>query len=305
MNVTTTRSPSPADAPPSASAAPTPSDILSAIAKIEQLFPAPRTLSRALVLLRQTHSDLDDIAALINRDPALAADVLRCANSAFYRRGEPVHAISEAVQKIGFQETIRLLNLVVAQQTARQDLDCYGIAAEDFWAESLFAGLLLENLAKVSRLIDPDEAYTAGLLRYIGRLAINQAINDLGCGCFWQPGTSLTAWEIENVGMTQGTTGAVLLCNWHFPDAIADAVAAQDAPSIPDDAPPLTQAMHFTAQVLTPGADLAYLQQVNRVSPESPAQHPFARAAGLSSERLATVFGETHEAFTAVRSRFV
>jgi HD-like signal output (HDOD) protein len=95
---------------------------LATIAKTERLVPAPRTLSHAMRLLRSSDSDLSDISDLISRDTALVVDVLRCANSAYYGVGWQVTSIGEAVQIIGFRETIRLLNLVAAHQTASRDL---------------------------------------------------------------------------------------------------------------------------------------------------------------------------------------
>ena len=127
---------------------PTKDQFLAAISKTERLVPAPRMLARATQLLRTPESDLGDISELISRDSALVIDVLRCANSAYYALGWRVSAVSEAVQIIGFRETIRLLNLVAAHQTTNRDLGSYGIAAEDFWAESLFSGLFLNGLRR-------------------------------------------------------------------------------------------------------------------------------------------------------------
>jgi hypothetical protein len=95
------------------------------------------------------------------------------------------------------KETIRILNLAVAKIVSSRDLGCYGIIASDFWAESLFNGLFMQELAKATGENDPEEAYTAGLLRFIGRLAINQTIENLHSGIFWDGSESLTDWEVD------------------------------------------------------------------------------------------------------------
>ena len=153
---------------------------LKAIAKIERFSPAPRVLGQAMTLLRDTDVDVDEITSLIKTDAALTTDIIRGANSAFYGAGERVSSLDRAVQKIGFAECIRLLNFSVARTLSARDLVNYGIAAEDFWAESLFNGLFMECLARATRAIDPDTAHTAGLLRYVGRLAINECLGQLG-----------------------------------------------------------------------------------------------------------------------------
>lgn len=274
---------------------------LEAIRKVEQLFPAPRTLGRAMALLRDPDSGVSEIASLISCDPALAANVLRCANSAFYGAGVPTSTIDEAVQKIGSQETIRILTRVIADSMIKRDLGSYGIAAEDFWAESMFSALFLERLARTTEAIEADEAYTCGLLRFIGRLAINQCIHDIGGGVFWDGSIQLDAWEREQVGMTQGEAGGLLLRQWKFTDEIASAVEGQDSLASAESPVALVQAMHFTASILPPGLDLAFFLAASERPVIVPRQDPFVRANGLSGEVMAELIEETQQAFIAVR----
>jgi HD-like signal output (HDOD) protein len=265
---------------------PTKEQFLAAILKIERFSPAPRVLSKAMGLLRNPNSDLDDIVALIRTDAALTADIIRGANSAFYGVGERVSSLDRALQKIGFRESIRLLNHTVAYLAAGRNLGSYGIAAEDFWAESLFHGLLLEELAKVTGAASPDEAHTAGLLRYIGRLAIDQSIDDLGGGLFWREPEPVERWELENVGVTQAQAGAILLKQWQFPDATVQAVEWQQRPTAAPQPNWLAAALEFTATLLPPGSENARLAEVLATTTEAGATHPFVQANGLEAERI-------------------
>lgn len=279
---------------------PTKNQILDAITKTEKLVPAPRTLGRALQLLRNPDSGLGEIVELIALDSALAADVLRCANSAYYGRNTKIGAVGEAVQVIGFHETIRLVSLVAIHSTTHRDLGCYGIAAEDFWTESLFNGLFFDALAKHTGGIDPGEAYTAGLLRFLGRLAINQALQDLGGGMFWNPAKPLPVWERENVGLTQAEVGARLLRKWQFPETITQAVEAQDSVPETGAAPPLVEAMSFVACLLPAGLPLPSAGQPI-VLPPSATGHPFALSHQLTTESIAEVLNAAQQAFVAIR----
>jgi len=281
---------------------PTKEEILAALAKTDRLIPAPRTLSRALQLLRNPDSGLDDIAELICRDSALAVDVLRCANSAFYNRKERITNVAAAVQVIGFRETIRLVNLVAVRQTTDRNLGSYGIAAEDFWAESLFSGLFLETLAHRVPALDAGEAYTTGLLRFVGRLAIDQALQDFGGSLFWDGTTPLAAWERENVGLTQAEVGSQLLRKWEFSEQMVLAIQMQEF-AVPDEAAadhPLVAAMHFTAQVLPAGRTLASIEASVTLAAGGLEQNPFATAHGLIPATMAELLGETRAAFLTI-----
>lgn len=60
-------------------------------------------LSKALSLLRNPNAEIGDIATLIRADAALAADIIRGSNSAFYGAGERISSLDLALQRIGFR----------------------------------------------------------------------------------------------------------------------------------------------------------------------------------------------------------
>jgi HD-like signal output (HDOD) protein len=277
--------------------------LLAALAKLEQLAPAPRTLGRVIQLLRQPDSGVHAIAELIRCDSGLAADVLRCANSAYYNRSIRVAAINDAVQVIGFQETVRIVSLVAVRQTTHRDLDCYGIPAEDFWSESLFNGLFAEALARRVGSIDAGEAYTVGLLRFIGRLAINQVIEDLGFGLFWDRTIPVSVWERASTGHTQAAIGARLLRKWDFPEHMALAMEAQEQTEAvpPDTAHPLVAALNFAAQVLPAGTGLAELPTIVGTPHLFAAAVPFAAAHQLTAEATTELLEEAYRSFVEIR----
>ena len=279
---------------------PTKDQFLAAILKIERFSPAPRVLSKAMGLLRNPNSDLDDIVALIRTDAPLTADIIRGSNSAFYGAGERVSSLDRALQKIGFRESIRLLNHAVAHLAAGRNLGSYGIAADDFWAESLFHGLLMEELAKHTGAASPDDAHTAGLLRYIGRLAINQSIDDLGGGLFWNDNEPVEQWELENVGVTQAQAGAILLKHWQFPDPTVQAVEWQHHPAEAPAPNWLAEALDFTAAILPPGSEAAHFGYALTAAEELVSAHPFINANSLEPAQLHQMVELARSGLTAV-----
>lgn len=279
---------------------PTKDQFVAAILKIERFSPAPRVLSKALMLLRDPNAEIDDIVTLIRADAALAADIIRGSNSAFYGAGERVSSLERALQKIGFREGIRLLNHAVAHLASGRNLGSYGIAAEDFWAESLFQGLFLEELARETAAVTPDEAHTAGLLRYIGRLAINQSIDDLGGGLFWDGTMLVETWEMDNVGVTQEQAGAVLLKHWQFPDETVQAIEWQRAPAQAPQPNWIAEALEFAAAALPAGTTNAKLGDVLAGTMPALAELPFAQANKLSVAQLAHVADVARNGLSAV-----
>ncbi|MFT3829679.1 MAG: HDOD domain-containing protein [Opitutaceae bacterium] len=279
---------------------PTKDQFVAAILKIERFSPAPRVLSKALMLLRDPNAEIDDIVTLIRADAALSADIIRGSNSAFYGAGERVSSLDRALQKIGFREGIRLLNHAVAHIASGRNLGSYGIAAEDFWTESLFQGLFLEELARATAAVTPDEAHTAGLLRYIGRLAINQSIDDLGGGLFWDAAMPVETWEMDNVGVTQEQAGALLLKHWQFPDETVQAIEWQRAPAKSPQPNWIAEALEFAAVALPAGTTREKLGEVLAATVPTLADQSFAHSNKLSAVHIANVVDVARNGLNAV-----
>lgn len=276
---------------------------LEAIVRIEKFSPTPRILGRATKLLADPNADLGEIADLIRADMALTSDIIRGANSTYYGGGERVSSLDRAIQKVGFRECVRLLNLSVARTMTANELSCYGISSEEYWAESLFNGLFLEFLAKRAGSIDTDTAHTAGLLRFIGRLAINRALIEVGGGIFWDGKASVPAWELEQIGFTHTQAASYLLRAWQFSDEIIRAIEWQDDPAqaiVRDD---LLEAMHFASRLLPHGVNPSALQALVEQARNALPNSDFAVKNGIDGQAVAEVFEAAKLEYAAVNAK--
>ncbi len=286
----------PSAAPASLPQKPTPEQIQAAIGRIESFSPAPRILGRALVLLRDAQCDIDSVATLIRGDPALTGDIIRIANSAYFAGEQRVQSVEHALQRIGFGQAMRLLTLAVSRIMTLENLTNYSIPAEDFWAESLFNGLFMEELAKATGAVEPSDAYTAGLLRYIGRLAINRSIDACGGGVFWLGAETLTQWEMDNVGITHAEAGAILLRRWQFPEDMIVACEGQEHPALLPAPNWHASALFFVSSVIPQDFD----------KPFDPALAPIADSDFLHPNRLTVLsvekaFADAVTAYQGIR----
>src|ERR1700722_10450705 len=76
--------------------------------KIRHLPPKPTLMIELIKLFRQPDADVDQIVALLRRDPALSIEVLRRCNSSYSGLESPVMDIHEAVFRLGFQEAYEI-----------------------------------------------------------------------------------------------------------------------------------------------------------------------------------------------------
>lgn len=275
---------------------PTAEQIQAAIGRIESFSPAPRILGRALVLMRDDQCDVDTVAGLIRGDPALAGEIIRIANSAYFSGEQRIQSVEHALQRIGFREAMRLLTLAVSRIVTLGNLSYYSIPAEDFWAESLFNGLFMEELARTTGAVEPGDAYTAGLLRYIGRLAIDQSIDAVGGGIFWLGGESLTDWEMASVGLTYAEAGGMLLRRWQFPNELTVACEGQERPALLPEPSWLASALFFVSSVIPQDFDQAFTPTLAPIV-DSDFLHPN----GLTAESVEQTFASACTAYHAIR----
>lgn len=276
-----------------------PEQLSAAISRIEKLSSAPHVLRRAIALLRDPNSDIPAIVEVIRTDSVLTADIIRGANSAFYAAGERVASLDRAVEKIGFRESVRLLNLAAAHVLAGRDLAVYRISRETFWAESLFHGIFMEELARATGQADPDTAHTAGLLRFVGRLAINDCLSALGVGLGWDRALPIEDWEEEAVGMPQSKAAAVLLRAWRFPDELCDAIEFQHQPTAGFAPNWLAEALHFTSLLVSEG----YSPVMATITRSELPDCPFAARGCITAEQANALLEVARSRFAEVKQQ--
>jgi hypothetical protein len=159
-------------------------------------------------------------------------------------------------------------------------------------------------LAKETGEVDPDEAYTVGLLRFIGRLAINQTINNLRGGLFWIGNESITQWEQDNVGIVQAQAGAMLLRKWRFSEEMIQAIAGQDAPATLPEKNWLAEALFFASALLPQGVGTPFIPSVGESMTILPVGSDFMHQYGLNSEGVEKLLQTTSAEFDRIRQTF-
>ena len=107
-----------------------------------------------------------------------------------------------------------------------------------FWHFSVTVGALAELLSQADRL-HQGEAFTAGVIHNIGRLALDQQLPEgLARSLARAERDQLTLHdaEREEMGFTDADLGAALATHWNFPESLAEAVASHplNVDALPD-----------------------------------------------------------------------
>jgi len=103
-----------------------------------------------------------ELAQLIQRDIALAGQVMRVANSALYARRTPVVTLPQAIAWLGIRE-IRNIAFAVAVQGQVFNSSYFRNEMTELWRESVITALFAQEIARLKRR-NVESAYLCGLL---------------------------------------------------------------------------------------------------------------------------------------------
>jgi HD-like signal output (HDOD) protein len=185
-------------------------------------------LSKLGEILQDVNSELDAIAALLRRDVALAARIVRISNSAMFGGGGQIASIEEAVNRVGFSEILKLVGTATAARFTERALEHYDISAVKLRDNMLYVAFAAEALARAAGA-DARAAYTAGLLRPLGLMVLDRA----GRGqVHWSQrfpsskSATYSAWEGGMFGVDNCEVTALILDEWRFPRELSGAIRA-------------------------------------------------------------------------------
>lgn len=149
--------------------------------KVKRVVSNIRNLPTPPIVFHQIQKVINDpgvsavkVASILAEDPAMSAKVLRLTNSAFYGLAREVESVRQAVVIVGF-EAIRnlVLSASVLDMFKGKNLD--EEYQEKYWRHSLSTAVCCRLLASKVRsrgFVDPDAAFSAGLLHDVGKMVI-------------------------------------------------------------------------------------------------------------------------------------
>ncbi|MGH7740401.1 MAG: HDOD domain-containing protein [Candidatus Eiseniibacteriota bacterium] len=139
------------------------------VSKVRQ---PPAAAQRALAVARDENSSFDRLADLFENDPALTQALLQQANSAFYAVSSgPCLSIRSAIQRLGLRGVESVLMIAIVRGTLCQPGPRYQGRADAIWNRMTRSAPVARAVSRPFR-IDPEEAFTLGLLHDIGELML-------------------------------------------------------------------------------------------------------------------------------------
>lgn len=215
--------------------------------RVQALPPLPTSAMRVIALTKNPATSVKELETVIAQDPALAAGILRQANSAYYGYARRISSLQEAIIVLGFQATQGLAMAAAVAPLLKTTLVGYGIEQEGLWKHSMLTAMAARRLCKQLNLPHSESAFTAGLLHDIGKLVVAVYIQEVGPYITEKVSQAKLPYvELEEkvIGYDHAAVGGFLAKRWNLPPNLVDGITYHHAPSRSEHEPELSSIVH-------------------------------------------------------------
>lgn len=215
--------------------------------KSDTLVALPFVVSKVLKVTQDASAGAKQLAKAISSDAAITAVVLRRANSSYYGAREEISNISEAVVRIGFNDTRSLVLGLSFMKFLSSKGKSSGLGQLEFWMHSLAVASCSRILAAAAGINQIEEAFTAGLLHDLGKIILAEYLPKEYTSIFEtcrQKDFLIRDVEKEKLTMGHHQVGAKLAKNWQLPAEIYEAIRHHHNPARAKNSP-ITKIVHL------------------------------------------------------------
>lgn len=138
------------------------------VAWVGDLPPMPQVASRAIKMVENPGTTAVELNELLSSDAALAARVLKIANSAMFSRQREITTLTQAIMIIGF----KALKGIIVAATLRQLNKGSGNGQKMVWEHSMFTAAAATTICKRLRKPYVEEIFLLGLLNSLGQIVL-------------------------------------------------------------------------------------------------------------------------------------
>jgi putative nucleotidyltransferase with HDIG domain len=235
----------------------------SIVERLDTIGTLPTSVAQIFRLINDPNAAANDFERVVRPDVGLTANLLKCANSVFYRATREITSVKDAITRMGLRRVFEVAASASFSRTIPAKLRGYGLSGPDFWGHSVEVAVLADRLGREAGFTYPDLAFTAGLLHDLGKAVVGTWLTEEGAATPLPDGGLTTiALEREVLGTDHAECGELLAQKWNLPKEIVGAARWHHDPAG------------------APSATLRYLATVVQLADGAAHAHHGGRAAG-------------------------
>jgi HD-like signal output (HDOD) protein len=185
--------------------------------------PCPELLVQLQDATATGDPDPETIARIASADVAMAAALLRQANSPLYGLQQPVSTVGQALNVLGMKPAVKLLSGFLT----RHALQVHSPLLAHFWETSTRRAIACEHIGQQLYGMDPGLSYTFGLFCHVGMPVMMAGVKGYGgtlTEAMARQDRSFTQTENANHRTDHAVVGAIVARTWRLPLDVALAI---------------------------------------------------------------------------------
>ena len=197
----------------------------------EELEPLPAAVVQLASAINSPDTGPEELAAILSTDPALAAHVLREANSVMSAAQSAIGSLDQAVVRLG---AARVLEIAIRSQIEGRlaaDLPVYHLAGPDRRRHAVATSIAAEICARATNVALSRDVISAALLHDMGKDVINAVAEASNAELLYGAGLPVIEIEQELVEADHAEVGALVMSKWGLPETLVSAVRNHHDPS--------------------------------------------------------------------------
>jgi len=185
--------------------------------------PCPQSLLRLQAIMAEPEIDAPALDQLASSDVAMAAALIRLANSPLHALAQPVQTVGMALTVLGLQPSVQLLAAFIT----RNALLVRSPLLDHFWESSQRRAIACEHIGRQLYSFDPGLGYSFGLFCHVGMPVLVKAVRGYGSTvteALARKDRTFTQTENANHHTDHAVMGAIVARTWHLPGDVAQAI---------------------------------------------------------------------------------
>lgn len=202
--------------------------------KVDRLPTLPSVCVRVNELMADPNTSAAEIGAVVAHDQVVAARLLSVVNSSFYGFRQRINSVTRAMTMIGFRGLRDLMLALGALPALRTQSRHKEFDDSSFWSHAVGVAAGARATAVMLRMPNPEEAFTAGLLHDLGKVAEYQFLTEEFMRILEKAHAEnepIHRLEQERLHFNHAHVGELLARRWRFPDSLTEAICHHHHPS--------------------------------------------------------------------------
>ncbi len=193
----------------------------------------PEVLLKLMEYCQSEDVSMAALAELVAQDPGIASKIIGVANSSAYHRS---HAKKVSLEQSLIALGMEMIRILVISESVFQTINGFSTSGNldmrRYWKHSLMSASIARDIAKKMAYPQIDEAYLAGLLHDVGRLALLAVAPNEYAPYFYAADTeNLCVSEQQLFSITHQEASAWLIERWNLDSFMADSVLYHHEPA--------------------------------------------------------------------------